>query len=312
MKRCIFIFSQILLGFLIVSCGPSSRYIALERRADDSPKIEFNSQSIALTMEQQDVFADSIVLASISMGLAEGLEQDLGIETETLPVYTYSKDNFSFASKTSMLGYSALVGTDMLVVLSELNTGDFAVEVSSKRVYTQGDNYFQNIVRLPFKFALRLYDADKNEVVYDELIKDTLYWNILLQEEVSSLKLISKATESIGDAFQQVGQQLTEDITPKWQRESRLILIYDSELWNEAYSYAKNFQWEEAIRIWTELFKTSSTTKSAHAAFNIAQACEIIGNYELAEQWLDYSCEFIDLRSQDYLRDRLKSHSATR
>ena len=84
-------------------------------------------------------------------------------------------------------------------------------------------------------------------------------------------------------------------------------MYFETEDWYRAMQYADALEWKEAIDIWLELLDTNDMMKRACAAYNMALATYMLGDYDLAEQWLDRSDADNKLPMSDALRKRLET-----
>ena len=52
---------------------------------------------------------------------------------------------------------------------------------------------------------------------------------------------------------------------------------------------AEQFDWKGAMDIWFEFLDVRDVLKRSSAEYNIAVACYMLGDYDLAQMWLDRS-----------------------
>lgn len=69
--------------------------------------------------------------------------------------------------------------------------------------------------------------------------------------------------------------------------------------------YADRYQWKSAMDIWLGLLDTNDVLKSSSAAYNLALASYMLGDYDLASRWLDKSDKDSKLPMSDSLRKRI-------
>lgn len=104
------------------------------------------------------------------------------------------------------------------------------------------------------------------------------------------------------------GQQVAGSFKSEWKAEPYTFLYYDSEKWYNALDKAESYDWKGAIDQWIALLKSNDVMKRASAEYNIAVACFMLGDYKLAEQWLDRSDADNKLPNMsDSLRKRIDS-----
>ena len=74
-----------------------------------------------------------------------------------------------------------------------------------------------------------------------------------------------------------------------------------------AMEYADALQWKPAMDIWLKLLDTNDLLKRACAAYNLALATYMLGDYDLALLWLDRSDADNKLPMSDTLRKRIEA-----
>ena len=94
-----------------------------------------------------------------------------------------------------------------------------------------------------------------------------------------------------------------------WSPETVLLYYYefDSSKWDEAAKAAYNFKWHEAIKLWMDLAKEKSGNRRACAAYNVAVAFYVMGDYDLSAEWLTASDNAGGTEFSNHLRSKLKS-----
>ena len=94
----------------------------------------------------------------------------------------------------------------------------------------------------------------------------------------------------------------------EWKTEPYTFLYYESEKWFSALDKVELYDWKGAIDQWITLLKANDPMKRSSAEYNIAVACYMLGEYALAEQWLDRSDADNKLTNvSDALRKRIDS-----
>ena len=82
-------------------------------------------------------------------------------------------------------------------------------------------------------------------------------------------------------------------------------MYFDNEKWYKALDRAEVYDWKGAIDMWMTLLDTNDPLRRSCAAYNIATACYMMMDYELALEWLDYSDKTNMLTHSDNLRKRI-------
>ena len=83
------------------------------------------------------------------------------------------------------------------------------------------------------------------------------------------------------------------------------MVYFETEKWYKAMEYADALQWKPAIDIWLELLDTNDLLKRSCAAYNLALATYMLGDYDLALLWLDRSDADNRLPMSETLRKRI-------
>ena len=68
---------------------------------------------------------------------------------------------------------------------------------------------------------------------------------------------------------------------------------------------AEQYDWKGAIDTWISLLDTNDLMKRSCAAFNISVACYMMGDYQLAKEWLDRSDKDNKLPISDAMHKRI-------
>ncbi|MBR0297415.1 MAG: hypothetical protein IJR01_00375 [Bacteroidales bacterium] len=92
-----------------------------------------------------------------------------------------------------------------------------------------------------------------------------------------------------------------------WATETIVLYYYDSSEWDAPAKAAYNMKWHEAIKLWMALAKGKSGLRRACAAYNVAVAFYVMGDYNLSSEWLAASDDAGGTDFSNYLRSRLKA-----
>lgn len=104
------------------------------------------------------------------------------------------------------------------------------------------------------------------------------------------------------------GTSLATPFKSTWIEGRYSFYIYDNSTWIDiATELFETYNWSKAIDAWIPLLSTQNLEKKACVEYNIAQACYLIGNYDLATQWLDMADTHFDLTLSPGLRKRIVS-----
>jgi hypothetical protein len=104
----------------------------------------------------------------------------------------------------------------------------------------------------------------------------------------------------------EAGVVISSTFGSQWKTEQFSIVYFDSDRWYRAAQYAEDYQWKSAVEIWMELVGSNDPLKRSCAAYNIATACYLSGDYVLAGEWMALSDSTERLSFADALRKRIE------
>ena len=93
----------------------------------------------------------------------------------------------------------------------------------------------------------------------------------------------------------------------EWKTELYSLYYYDSDAWYTAIEKADALDWKGAVDVWMGLVQTNNQLKRACASYNIATACYMLGDYDLALSWLNQVSKDTDVIVTDGLRQKIKA-----
>lgn len=107
----------------------------------------------------------------------------------------------------------------------------------------------------------------------------------------------------------ETGKEIASAFEPQWKHEQYSLYYFDSDDWYDAIVKAESFDWKGAMDIWLKLIQSNNVLKRSCASYNIATACYMLGDYELAGKWLDTSEKEADLIVAEGLRKRINARN---
>lgn len=281
---------------LTASCSPVSYRFALERSKPSSSGLDLSGKSIAAVYAYPSSPEDSLMAAEIAQGFVSVMEEDYFLGADAMPLYNIAYDSSAdYADKDTLVGMIVDSGADVVFLFHSFASGSLAVSSA-------------NVVELPFTAKLSLYDSMSSEdtvKVYD--YSDSFLWSVpggMEKKDVSTA-----VSEDLPNAAFKYGGEVASVFAPEWSEESYTIILYenDSEWMNAAELAVFDMDWAAAIRIWMEKADTGDVRKSSSAAYNCALGCYVLGEYGLAEKWLDYSDSLYRFSSSSTLRNRISA-----
>lgn len=239
---------------LFVSCGPSKHIMYIEMRQPSKAGVDLAGKIVSVVyLETADTDA-----STFNRGMADGfaytLEHEYGTGEGSIGVFTMPKEEGkNYSDRETMLDLLVDTDADVVFLLDEVKLG--VLEAGSSSVI------------VPFTMKMYSFDGmDKSEQV----------------------KTFSGSSSARPDGFE-AGTYLADSFKPQWRTEAYTLAYFDSEKWYKALDMAESYNWKAAIDQWITLLDTNDPLRRSCAEFNIAVACYMLGDYELAEQWLDRS-----------------------
>ena len=98
-----------------------------------------------------------------------------------------------------------------------------------------------------------------------------------------------------------------KDSESEWKREQYSLYYFESDEWYTALEKAEAFDWKAAMNIWMEQMSSTNVLKRGAAAYNLATACYLLGEYQLASDWLNQAEKEADLITSEGLRKRIEA-----
>ena len=251
------ILSVVIATVMIASCGPSRHAIHVEMRHASKSGVELAGKNISTVYYKGEELLENQLIDSIAAGFARVLEEDYQTGKGSVVVTELPRIQGDYTSRDSLINLLIKNGGDVV----------FLFDVSFGTATTNGIQ--------PMKVSMYCYDAMNQEDVVKRFVG-----NALLQ--------YSSPDEMLTEAVK-AGSHVGESFKSQWKHEQYSIAYYDSTKWIEALIMAEQYDWKGAMDIWFEFLDSSDPLKRASAEYNIAVACYMLGDFELAKLWLDRS-----------------------
>ncbi|HOO42718.1 MAG TPA: DUF6340 family protein [Bacteroidales bacterium] len=292
---------------LLSACGPLINIMEVDVRLPATRPINILGREMAVFTPQYDSVSvtDSVLLQKFAMSLADALASESYLSPGSVPVFSHytGSEALGTLDQPDYVHRLALeTGTNMVFMVDSVEIGGFF----TREVSQVQDDYKLQYLMAPFTSVVRVYDAEKVEFIKYIPLCDTVAWEVWIPTETETVSIPSTAFQDLQRASEYFARELAETFMDQWETQDRVVFVYEKRAWNMAYNHALAFAWDEAMKIWMELVKGTDTKEVACAAFNMALACEMQGNFELAEKWLDLSQKSYDLPEAKYYRELLQ------
>ena len=245
-----------ILAVLLVSCGPSRHAINVEMRHPSRSGMELAGKIVSVISMDGEDERENLVCGNMADAFAKALEEGYGTGEGSVGLFCVDR-NSDYTSRDSLVSLLMQTGSDVV----------FLMDVSSSGSMTSAG--------LPVKVSIYAYDAmDKEEKV----------------KHFTGTKVLAASTdEGLVEEASKTGKLVADPFESQWKQEQYSVAYYDTAKWYESVIRAEQYDWKGAMDIWIELLDTRDLMKKASAEYNIAVACYMMGDYYLAEEWLDRS-----------------------
>ncbi len=291
-----------------VSCGPMRHVVNVEMRHPSMVGVDLAGKNVSVVyLENGDKTATDFN-AYMADGFAYTLEQDYGTGEGSVGIYRMQKNPAGdYSSKDSLFNILMDTGSDVVFLFDTVKFGNMSVGAPSKVAYsTVVDSSYITSGSIPYTLRLYCFDAmnkeDKVQAYGGTAIAGpAVYSNGKMDSETTR----TKAFEALGAEGWDAGVKVAGSFVSQWKHEQYSLVYYESEQWYDALDKAEEYDWKGAMDIWLGLLGSNDLMKHSCAAYDIAVACYMLGDYHLASEWLDLSDTSNKLPLSDGLRKRI-------
>ncbi|MCQ2140814.1 MAG: DUF6340 family protein [Bacteroidales bacterium] len=264
---------------LLTSCGPSTYTMLVGMRYPSKSGLAPVGKDIAVLYLHDKECSDTLFNNRVADAVACSLEDDYFGGASAVQVYSMEKLSGDYSSLDSMALLATDLGPDVLFLV---DTPDFYIESGKPKVNAG------------------LY-------AYDTMGKDSVY-RVYARAEVpvttepfdsSQIKKSVKLAEAIG-------KKMADNFISTWNNEYYTVYYFDTEASMKAVELASEMKWENALEIWLRLVKTKNLHSRSCFEYNVAVACYMLGEYDLAVEWLNQSESDSQVVNASALRKRIE------
>ncbi|MBQ3883160.1 MAG: hypothetical protein IJL91_01220 [Bacteroidales bacterium] len=289
----------------IVACAPQYFVMNVDMRQPSLSGTDLSGKSMAVAYVTDG--RDSVFSKGLAEGFAQRLEQDYYSGDEAINIYRLEAvKGASYAAKDTLVNLVMDTSGDVVFLFGETQWGD--VSLGSKQSSALGASDSAYVVRasVPYIINLHMYDSmSKADTVRTLHGNSTASYPLFAAVGENDAKISAKIWENLYESGVSVGKKSAEKFLPTWKSENYTIYYYDSEPWDSAAQYAYEYDWSAAMKLWMSTLNTKNPEKRSCAEFNIATACYMLGDLDLALKWLDQSDKDDKKPSSATLRKRI-------
>lgn len=287
------------------SCDPQAFSMNVEMRYPSSSGMSIDGKSVAVVYLNEDSAKDSVFNECLANGFASAIEKNYFNGAEAVNLYKMPKVGGGvYSNADTLINLIVDTGCDIVFLFDAPEFGN--VQIKEQKTSTSGTYY---PVSVPV--AIKLYGFDS--LSGSDTVRVWTGTRMLSANMESSLGRQAAADSlwnRIGSSAENLGEVSARTFAPVWKEETYTFIYYESpEAWLTAAQYASDYKWNEAMKVWISLLDTNNPMKRSCAEYNIATACFLMGDNELALKWLNSSDEDYPISLSKALRKRIQARS---
>lgn len=287
------------------SCDPQAFSMNVEMRYPSSSGMSIDGKSVAVVYLNEDSAKDSVFNECLANGFASAIEKNYFNGAEAVNLYKMPKVvGGVYSNADTLINLIVDTGCDIVFLFDAPEFGN--VQIKEQKTSTSGTYY---PVSVPV--AVKLYGFDSlsgSDTV--RVWTGTRMLSANMEASLGRQAAADSLWNRIGSSAENLGEVSARTFAPVWKEETYTFIYYESpEAWLAAAQYASDYKWNEAMKVWISLLDTNNTMKRSCAEYNIATACFLMGDNELALKWLNSSDEDYPISLSKALRKRIQARS---
>ena len=287
------------------SCDPQAFSMNVEMRYPSSSGMSIDGKSVAVVYLNEDSAKDSVFNECLANGFASAIEKNYFNGAEAVNLYKMPKVGGGvYSNADTLINLIVDTGCDIVFLFDAPEFGN--VQIKEQMTSTSGTYY---PVSVPV--AIKLYGFDSlsgSDTV--RVWTGTRMLSANMEASLGRQAAADSLWNRIGSSAENLGEVSARTFAPVWKEETYTFIYYESpEAWLAAAQYASDYKWNEAMKVWISLLDTNNPMKRSCAEYNIATACFLMGDNELALKWLNSSDEDYPISLSKTLRKRIQTRS---
>ena len=287
------------------SCDPQAFSMNVEMRYPSSSGMSIDGKSVAVVYLNEDSAKDSVFNECLANGFASAIEKNYFNGAEAVNLYKMPKVGGGvYSNADTLINLIVDTGCDIVFLFDAPEFGN--VQIKEQKTSTSGTYY---PVSVPV--AIKLYGFDSlsgSDTV--RVWTGTRMLSANMEASLGRQAAADSIWNRIGSSAENLGEVSARTFAPVWKEETYTFIYYESpEAWLAAAQYASDYKWNEAMKVWISLLDTNNPMKRSCAEYNIATACFLMGDNELALKWLNSSDEDYPISLSKALRKRIQARS---
>lgn len=295
------------LTFAIGACAPQTFTMNLEMRRPSLSGMDLAGKSISVAYVDGK---DSLFSKNLAVGFAEAIENDYFDGQQAVPVFRMTPvPGADYSSRDTLINLVLDSGNDVVFLFDAPVFNEPVVGRKIPTTIEAPDSTHLVSVRVPYELRLYAYDAlNKADTVRIFAGSSALNQHVYTSAQSTDGDLLRHLWDNAAHTAAQAeetGTKSAAKFKAVWKGESWSFYFYETSAWISAAEAAYSFKWHEAMTGWMGIAEKTTGEQRACAEYNMAAACYLMGDYELASGWLDLSDKDCKVELSDGLRKRL-------
>jgi hypothetical protein len=239
---------------------------------------------------------DSLLTNMVAEGLKQELEASDIFWDYDIPVYNLTlvcNENQcdELWDTDYMDSIAEQTASTLLIIIDSVRIGRPQQSISRHANYLNPylnlyGNVFSAKVSVLVEALFRYYDFEQQQYIVNYAASDTIVWETIAYEAAEAIAKLPESNALDTLAAQQLGKLMAKATLPQWSAELRHYYGFSGANGNAATAFAEKNNWEQAMYYWGQIAMKSTGKTTAYAAFNMALGAEMLGDYQLAIDWL--------------------------
>lgn len=296
MKKNLCAVVGIMLG--VASCGPAAFVMNIDMRQPSKSGMNLAGKSVAVAYLEDA--RDTAFSKAVAEGFAGALEKEYFGGEQRIGVFKMPKNRAADYSQADTLRNLVMDSEGDVVFL-------FDVPEPGEKTVTTAAEYGKETVSMPLGLRMYAYDSRSQEDTVRTFKGRTVLSTVMaFPRAISDYELLGKFIEDGA----RVGEKSATNFLSQWQPTEFVFYYYEgSSVGESAAQAAYEYRWHDAMELWMSLLGTSNAQKRAALSYNIASACYLLGDNDLAASWLDRSDADYRMETSKYLRKLIEART---
>ncbi len=240
-----------------------------------------------ITLPSESYSIDTIWKDDFPMVVLDGLKKELDQRNFFDTVYIHD-----IALRRAGLSDSTFLSWNIIDYLCKKYNAEAVVSIegylyqTNIKVENMFDGNMYGYLDASSAMLYRAYNNLDHSIILKELGRDTISWSVYGSGLTYIAQNLPSLRKSLDDLAKFMGEKAANDIAPYWSTENRIIYNSGNFYFMQAAEYVRNNNWGEAIKLWKFVYENSKKKVKARAAYNLALASEIQGDYDSSVYWI--------------------------